>query len=251
MIWPHRLSIPYNLFHSADLWIFGAAGIAAAVLLHRRDRKCFIWPALPAVILWLACETAGNNIRSYLWEMIALLAGTFALCCAAAWLIMDLFYFLKDRQQEKENGRRSRKGIAVISFLMLLLSAVLILRCVLQKKEYPASYDLTKLEAIGQRDFEAPFTVGGKLYIPYRLMDAAAFNDLLQKLSVSDPADLGRVVAYSPHHPRQWYYYCTVDKLDGDWLLMFDEDGTGLPGETNVLYLCGTQESIDRAENGP
>lgn len=88
---------------TSDLIVFCAIGIAAAVLLHRKDKKCRVWPALPAIILWLACEIGEQNLRSYMGEFLVLVIGCFALGYAVGWLITDVVYLLKKiGKREKE-----------------------------------------------------------------------------------------------------------------------------------------------------
>ena len=157
---------------------------------------------------------------------------------------MDIIYLLKKDAGSDNSGR---KRTLTVTAVMLLLAVLLVLACFLKKKEYPPSYDLQKLESLGLRSGEDPLTFEGTYYVPYKKMNARAFDDLLKGLGISDPAGIGKVVAYSAHHPRQWYYYCTVEGLDGNWMLMFDEDGTGIPGAKNVVYLYGTEESVEKA----
>ena len=102
MRWPDGLMILWNLLNGQfDGWIFCAAGILAAVLLHRRDKKARLWPALAAAVLWQACEYAGNHIQSYAVEIFALLIGFFAIGYMAGWLVMDLVYLIKGRKKEQ------------------------------------------------------------------------------------------------------------------------------------------------------
>ncbi len=101
MKWPDGLMILWNLLYG-DFggWIFCAAGILAAVLLHRRDKKARLWPALAAVILWQACEYARYHGRNYGIELLALFIGFFSIGYAAGWLVMDLVYLIKKRKKE-------------------------------------------------------------------------------------------------------------------------------------------------------
>lgn len=254
------------------LWIVAAAGILAAVLFHRKDKSCRLWPALPALILWLACMITGVSIRSYAGELFALFPGSFAFGYAVGWLAADLFYFLKGRKQKdteekteqtaEENAeavvpsviegsvdrkKSGRKSIRTASILMIGLAAGLLLLCVFKKKEYPPSYDLSLLESIGLQAVTEPVTAGGRTYLYYAKMNKRSFETLCRNLGIEDPAALGTVIAYGPHHPRQWYYYCTVDALPGGWLLMFDEDGTGIPSAQNAVYLYGTAAGQEQA----
>ena len=102
MVWPRKLEILNYLFQSGflSLWIIGAAGLVTAVLIHRRDKKSFIWPALPALVLWLACEVLLINIQNNAWEFIAMYLSCFAVGYAAAWLIMDAVFWIKGRKKD-------------------------------------------------------------------------------------------------------------------------------------------------------
>ncbi len=101
MRWPRDLMILWNLLNGQfGGWIFCAAGILAAVLLHRRDPKARLWPALVSVFLWLVCEFTGINIQRYAIELLALLVGFFAIGYAAGWLVMDVVYLVKNRKKK-------------------------------------------------------------------------------------------------------------------------------------------------------
>ena len=79
-------------------------------------------------------------------------------------------------------------------------------------------------------------------------MNAKRFGFFMNRLELDKSAKIGEVVAYrniEERHSR--YYYSTIDALCGDWLLMFEEDGTGGPNESNVIYLYCTEESADLA----
>ena len=240
MNWPRDLQIPWSALHNnLGGWFFAAAGIAAAVLLHRKDRKCRLWPVLPAVLLWLVCEVAGLNLRSYLLEILALAAGCFAFGYAVSWLVMDVVYLLK----KKKTGPEEKKRTVTSSVILLFLAALLTVICLTRPTEYPPSHDLSSLVKVGLQDAKAPVFIGAKRYYYFTKMGANAFEALCTGLNIAVPAELGKVIAYGPKHPRSQYYYCTVDKLDGDWLLMFAEDGTGVPSAKNVVYLYCTGES--------
>ena len=102
MVWPRRLGILSNLIENSwGLWIVAAVGILTAVLLHRRDKKSLIWPALPAIVLWVACEVFCNNIQSYALEFMGIFIGGFAIGFAAGWLIMDIVYLLKGKVKKE------------------------------------------------------------------------------------------------------------------------------------------------------
>ena len=100
MRWPEGLRILWNLLDGEfGGWIFCLVGILAAVVLHLRDKKARLWPALAAIALWQACEYAGNHAQSYGIEMLALLIGFFTIGYAAAWLVLDLVLALKNRKK--------------------------------------------------------------------------------------------------------------------------------------------------------
>ena len=82
-------------------WFIGAVGTLAAVVLHWKDKKCRLWPALAAVVLWLACDFTGINVHSYAVELLALFIGFFAIGYAAGWLVMDVVYLVKSRKKEQ------------------------------------------------------------------------------------------------------------------------------------------------------
>ncbi len=102
MVWPEDFSILWILLHNGFYisWIIGAAGILTAVLLHRKDKKCRFWPAIPALILWLVCEIAQVNVQSYGIEYLTFVFGCFAFCYGAAWLVADIFYLIKGNKQK-------------------------------------------------------------------------------------------------------------------------------------------------------
>ena len=59
---------------------------------------------------------------------------------------------------------------------------------------------------------------------------------------------VGEVVAYSlSQDSSACYYYSTMRRMSGDWLLMFRDDGNGWPNADNALYLYGTEQSITNA----
>ena len=94
MLWPHSFSVISSLIHDPLFcWLIGAAGAVAAVLLHRYDKTCRLWPVFPALILWWSSEIAMEQVMR-LWNT-ALFLGCFSFCYAWAWAITDLMYRLK------------------------------------------------------------------------------------------------------------------------------------------------------------
>ena len=99
MLWPHYFSVISNLIHnSLSCWLIGAVGAAAAVLLHRYDKTCRLWPVFPALILWWSCEIAMEQVIN-VWST-ALALGCFAICYAIAWLIVDIIYRNKVKKRK-------------------------------------------------------------------------------------------------------------------------------------------------------
>ncbi|MBQ6074686.1 MAG: hypothetical protein IJK86_00855 [Lachnospiraceae bacterium] len=103
MIWPNRLNLLKTMLtNEFGGLIVCAIGAAAAVLLHRKDKKCRLWPALPAIVLWLVCELTSVNLRSYIGEFLVYWIANFSIGYAAAWLVTDLVYFLQERKRKRE-----------------------------------------------------------------------------------------------------------------------------------------------------
>ena len=147
--------------------------------------------------------------------------------------------------QKQKTGRRTTLAVAA-AMLLLALGMILLARFSILDSKNRYTHDLSQLENVYDPDPEAPCTVGGKLYQQYLLINGEGFEDLLAALNVSSPEKLGEVVAYRPATVGEGcYYYCRIDALEGDWLLMFIEDGTGVPSANSALYLCGTKESIE------
>ena len=103
MRWPDGLVILGDLLDGQfGGWIYCAVGILAAVLLHLRDKKARLWPALAAIALWQACEYAGGHVQNYGIELLALFIGFFSIGYTVGWLVMDLVCFLNNRKKEKQ-----------------------------------------------------------------------------------------------------------------------------------------------------
>ena len=73
----------------------GLVGVIVAIFLHRSNKKKKIWPAVLAILIYLACEVIGVNVFSYLLELIAMVIGAFAFCFAVTWLVIDVIYLCK------------------------------------------------------------------------------------------------------------------------------------------------------------
>ena len=246
MVWPKEFTLLKFFLQSRLVisWIVFAAGILAAVLLHRKDKKCRIWPVIPAVVLWLACEVAETNVQGYGINFVAFVVATFAAAYAVGWLVMDIVYLVR-KAGEREN--RVRRSTVVIALVMLVIAAAFIAAC---STKHRSTLDLNGLENISSLPMDGAFTLDGKQYLPHLNIYGSNFDRLMKELNVSSPEEIGKVVAfrYTPNGSA-CYYYCTVDALPGDWLLMFQDDRTGVPSAKNALTLFGTQASIDNAPN--
>ena len=148
---------------------------------------------------------------------------------------------------QKEKSARS--GPVLMAIIMLILAAAFIVVTLtgIGFSKHRSTLDLTGLENISSLPMDGAFVQGGKQYLHYSNVDGWEFDNLMEKLNVSSPDQIGKVVAFRfTPNGSACYYYCTVDALPGDWLLMFDDDRSGVPSAKNALYLFGTQESIDR-----
>ena len=142
-----------------------------------------------------------------------------------------------------------RKRIPIIFFLIVFMAIYVAFPLLFHEPNINYSIDVTGIEAISVNgevagQIEAPFVSGGKTYVPFTHMNSKRFGFFMNHLELDESANLGQVVAYrniEEGHSR--YYYSTIDALCGDWLLMFEEDGTGGPNDTNVVYLYCTKES--------
>ena len=158
-------------------------------------------------------------------------------------------------EQVSRNKRNTRRTTMIIAAAMLLLAAGLILlaRFSILNERNRYSLDITKLIRVSTIEPEESFALGGKQYVAYHQIGRDEFNTFMKGLGVSSPAGIGRVVGFYTTNGGQIYYYCTVDAMDGDWILMFGEDGTGVPSADNVVCLFGTRESIGKylTQEGP
>ena len=148
-----------------------------------------------------------------------------------------------------QKERSARTGTVVMAVIMLILAAAFIVTMLTGtgSSKYRPTLDLTGLENISSLPMDGAFVQGGKQYLPYRHVYGPGFDSLMKKLNLSSPDQMGRVVAYRfTPNGSACYYYCTVDALPGDWLLMFQDDRSGVPGANNAIDLFGTQESIDQ-----
>ena len=101
--WFDRFPIFWNMIQGRlGGWIFCAAGILIAVILHRKDIKCRFWPVIPAILLWLACEFAELNVQSARITMLAIPAACVSVGYAAGWLATDIVYLVKNRKKEQK-----------------------------------------------------------------------------------------------------------------------------------------------------
>ena len=144
----------------------------------------------------------------------------------------------------------ARFGTVVIAIIMVVLAVTLVVLSVtgIGSSKHRSTLDLAGLENISSLPIDGAFMQGGKQYLPHSTVHGSAFKAFLKDLNVSSPEALGSVIAFRfTPNGSTCYYYCTVDALPGDWLLMYQGDGTGVPNAENALYLFGTQESIDNA----
>ncbi len=112
MLWPRRLFIINELLggsYGGLGFLVCIAGLMFAVHLHRKDRKAFLWPAIPAVILYFACEAAEVNLMSsvkygssLLPVWLILLLGYLIIGYVPGWLFMDLVCFLKRKKRGEQ-----------------------------------------------------------------------------------------------------------------------------------------------------
>ena len=140
-----------------------------------------------------------------------------------------------------------RKTIVMIAAGMTILAVLLFVTGIVWKIKNTPTLDLSGLENISSLPMEDAFTLDGKQYQPYLLTAYGSnYDRLMKELNVSAPEEIGKVVAYRySTNGGIYYYYCTVDALPGDWLLMFQDDGTGVPSWKNATYLYCTQESLE------
>ena len=151
-----------------------------------------------------------------------------------------------------QKEQSARKSIIVVAAVMLVLAAAFIVVSVtgLGSSKHRSTLDLTRLENISSLPMDGAFVQGGKQYLPYRYFYGSGLETFMKELNITSPDQIGKVVAYRfTTNGSACYYYCTVDAMPGDWLLMFDDDRSGVPGEKNVMELFGTQESIDRVSD--
>ena len=101
MKWSYNLSILHELLTGGlDIClIMGAAGILAAVLIHLKVKRCRIIPSCAAALIWIFCEIVISG-KTYALQLLLLVVGSFAFCYAAAWLVMDIIYYLKDKKRQ-------------------------------------------------------------------------------------------------------------------------------------------------------
>ncbi len=112
MLWPRRLFIINELLgggYGGLGYLVCIAGFLFAVHLHRKDRTAFLWPVIPAVILYFACEVAEENLMSsvkygsnMLPVWLILLLGYLIIGYVLGWLCMDLVCFLKRKKSEEK-----------------------------------------------------------------------------------------------------------------------------------------------------
>ncbi|MBQ6074685.1 MAG: helix-turn-helix transcriptional regulator [Lachnospiraceae bacterium] len=155
-------------------------------------------------------------------------------------------------EQLSRNTAQTHKTVRVIALVMILLAlGLFVISLTGTGHQYRSSRDLSGLENIFSLPIDGAFLLDGKQYLPHSVLDKTSFEKFLQENHISSPDAVGKVVAFrfTPNGDI-CYYYCTVDALSGDWLLMYADDGTGIPNANNVLYFFGTKESIEKAMTG-
>ena len=148
-----------------------------------------------------------------------------------------------------QKERSARLGTVVTAIIMLILAAAFVVAAMtgIGSSKHRSTLDLAGLENISSLPMDGAFIQGGKQYLPYRSFYGSGFGHFMEEANIPSPDQIGRVVAYRfTPNGSACYYYCTVDALPGDWLLMFGDDRSGVPSEKNACQLFGTQESIDR-----
>lgn len=154
-----------------------------------------------------------------------------------------------------QKEKKYHKRVVAVSVTMLFLSVVLVLLgWWVHAHEEPWSRNLSRLERVDRQGAEDPFYQGGKWYYPYKQINSEIYKAVMRELDPrsSNPGagagTVGEVVAYSlSQDSSACYYYSTMRRMSGDWLLMFRDDGNGWPNADNALYLYGTEQSITNA----
>ena len=143
----------------------------------------------------------------------------------------------------------ARFGTVMMAIIMLILAAAFIVVTLtgIGFSKHRSTLDLTGLENISSLPMDGAFVQGGKQYLHYSNVDGWEVDNVMEKLNVSSPDQIGKVVAFRfTPNGSACYYYCTVDALPGDWLLMFHDDGKGgIPSAETAVYLYCTQESLE------
>ena len=147
-----------------------------------------------------------------------------------------------------QKQKNVRKTIAMIAAGMTILALLLFVIGIVRKKQNAPTLDisgLTQVSRTSPKEDEEPITIGNRVYVPYTYIKPDEFGNMLKGLGISDPAKLGKVIAYEPKSPQGWWYYCTLEGADG-WLLLFEDDKRdGIPSEKNCLLLYCTRESLE------
>ena len=140
-----------------------------------------------------------------------------------------------------------KERIPAIIMLILAAAFIVVTLTGIGFSKHRSTLDLTGLENISSLPMDGAFVQGGKQYLHYSNVDGWEFDNLMEKLNVSSPDQIGKVVAFRfTPNGSACYYYCTVDALPGDWLLMFHDDGKGgIPSAETAVYLYCTQESLE------
>lgn len=147
-----------------------------------------------------------------------------------------------------QKQKNVRKTITMIAAGMTILALLLFVIGIVRKKQNAPTLDisgLTQVSRTSPKEDEEPITIGNRVYVPYTDIKPDEFGNMLKGLGISDPAKLGKVIAYEPQSPQGWWYYCTLEGADG-WLLLFEDDKRdGIPSEKNCFHLYCTRESLE------
>lgn len=141
--------------------------------------------------------------------------------------------------------KKVRKTVVMIAVGMTILAVLLFVTGVVWKiKNTPTLY-LPELTPVSISSDEEPITIGDTVYVVYTGMSEVAFEKLMKGLDISDPAKLGKVIAYGRRTIQEWDYFCALEGTNGAWVLMFSDDRTGSPNAKNAINLYCTQEGLE------
>ncbi len=144
-----------------------------------------------------------------------------------------------------QKEKKARKTIVMIAVGMTILAVLLFVTGIVWKIKNTSTLELSELTPVSISSDEEPITIGDTVYVVYTSMSEVAFGKLMKGLDISDPAKLGKVIAYGRRTLQEWDYFCTLEGTNGAWVLMFSDDRTGGPNAKNAINLYCTQESLE------